>query len=230
MAKEYTPDLIITDWMMPNMNGVELCHQLKTHELTSHIPVILLTAKATVENKLEGLQTGADDYVTKPFHTDELFTRAKNLIAGRKKLWEHFSRNVTSQPSGTSNAMVSSEGLAVSINSLDEQFLLKLAHAIEARISEAELSIEYLEKEVGMSHSQLYRKLKALTNQSPGEFLRNYRLKKAAEMLSQKQGNVSQIAYDVGFSNLSYFTRSFRQMYGVPPSEYTGPSIQVNQP
>lgn len=211
------PDLIISDLMMPKMDGIRLCTKLKTDERTSHIPVILLTAKATVENKLQGLQKGADDYITKPFHTTELTARVKNLIEGRRKLRERFSRELNLQPTIPAAA------------SPDDRFLQKLIQIIEKNLSDPEFTIEQLEKETDMGHVQLYRKLKALTNQAPGEFLRDFRLKKAALLLTQKKGNVSQVAFEVGFNSVSYFTRSFRQMYNMTPTEFIEQSQKVKQ-
>jgi signal transduction histidine kinase/DNA-binding response OmpR family regulator len=219
MALETIPDLIISDWMMPVMDGVELCHQLKNDERTSHVPLILLTAKVTVQSKLEGLETGADDYITKPFHTEELFVRVKNLIEQRKKLRERWSQAFTHLPAAAL-AQDSHPPSAPKLSAVDDKFLQRVIQVIEAHLSDAEFSIEKLEKEVGMSHANLNRKLKALTNQSPSEFLRHYRLRRAAQLLLQGRNNVSEVAYGVGFMHMSYFTRSFRQLYKMSPSEY----------
>ncbi len=228
MALETIPDLIVSDWMMPKMDGVQLCHQLKTDERTSHIPMILLTAKATVQSKIEGLETGADDYITKPFHTEELFVRAKNLIAQRKSLRERWNKEFTVAPPV---AITSPKPMsALTVNVLDEKFLQRVIRVIEANIENPDFTIESMEKEVGMSHTNLNRKVKALTNQAPSEFMRHYRLQKAAHLLSQHTNNVSEVAYQVGFANLSYFTKCFRQMYGTTPSEYTGQQPPIERP
>jgi signal transduction histidine kinase/DNA-binding response OmpR family regulator len=190
------PDLIISDVMMPVMDGIELCKQLKTDERSSHIPVILLTAKAGEKSKLEGLETGADDYLTKPFSGAELQTRVHNLIEGRKRLRERFSREVTLQPAD------------IAVTSADEKFLERIMAILEANFMEASFSLESFEKEAGLSRTQFYRQLKALTSQAPGEFLRNFRLQKAVMLLKGGHGNISDVAYSVGFNSLSYFTRS----------------------
>ncbi|CAN5764217.1 two-component regulator propeller domain-containing protein [soil metagenome] len=202
------PDLVISDVMMPVMDGITLCQKLKTDERTSHIPVILLTAKAGEESKLEGLETGADDYLTKPFRATELQLRVKNLIEGRRRLRERFSRHVILQPAD------------VAITSADEKFLQKVLAVVEANLAEADFSAEAFERAVGMSHVQFYRKMKALTDQAPGEFLRNFRLQRAAALLTGHHGNVTEVAYAVGFNSLAYFTRCFKQFYGQSPTEY----------
>lgn len=205
---EYLPDLIVTDLMMPNMDGVELCKKLKTDERTSHIPVIMLTAKASVENRIEGFETGADDYITKPFNMKEVLTRINNLIDQRRKLRERFSREVTLQPKD------------IAITSADEKFLNRTIEIIENNMGDGEFDVASLRDEVGLSHMQLFRKLKALTDQAPGDFIRTIRLKRAAQLMQQKFGNIAEITYEVGFNNLSYFAKCFRDMYGVSPSEY----------
>jgi signal transduction histidine kinase/ligand-binding sensor domain-containing protein/DNA-binding response OmpR family regulator len=205
LAIEYIPDLVISDLMMPLMDGVELCTQLKTREATSHIPFILLTAKATIESKLIGLETGADDYITKPFHADELIVRVKNLIEGRKKLRERYGRELTFLPA---------------VSSVDEKFIGKVLTIMEANISNVDFDVEAFGREIGMSRMQLHRKLTALTNQSPGEFIRTFRLKRAEFLLCKNYGNISDIAFSVGFSSLTYFTKCFKDQYGQTPSEY----------
>ncbi|MFQ5797448.1 MAG: ATP-binding protein, partial [Bacteroidota bacterium] len=207
-AVEIIPDLIISDVMMPRMDGFELCHKLKTDERTSHIPVILLTARASGESKVKGLETGADDYLTKPFDARELQIRVKNLIEERRKLRERFSREVTLQPRD------------IAVSSMDEQFLKRVMDVIEQRMSDPDFSTDTFTKKVGMSRMQLHRKLRALTDHSTGEFIRTMRLKRAAQLLKQHSGTVSEIAYEVGFNNLSYFARCFRDLFGQLPSDY----------
>ena len=207
-AVEAVPDLVISDLMMPRMDGLELCRHLKTDERTSHIPVIMLTARASVESKLDGLETGADDYVTKPFHPQELHIRVRNLIDGRRNLRARFGREVKLQPKD------------ITVSSADEKFLQNAIAVVEKHMSDSDFSVEALENEMMMSKMQLYRKLKALTDQSPSEFVRTLRLKRAASLISQRSGNISEIAYEVGFNNLSYFAKCFKDHYGVPPSEY----------
>lgn len=207
-ARTSIPDIVISDLMMPEMDGIELCQNLKSDVRTSHIPVVLLTALATVESRVAGLETGADDYIHKPFNIQELTVRVANLVEQRRKLRERFSREVKMEAS------------EIAVSSLDEVFLKKVIQEIETRISDPKLSVEVLGQEVGMSRVQLYRKLKALTDQTPSAFIRSIRLRRAATLLEQNFGNVADAMYEVGFSNSSYFAKCFREMYGVPPSEY----------
>lgn len=202
------PDLVITDLMMPKMDGMELCRKLKTDERTSHIPVIMLTAKAGQEHKIEGLETGADSYLTKPFDLQELQIRVKNLINQRQLLREKYSKTVFLEPRH------------IVVSSLDEQFLQKVNNLLEDHHPDAGFGVPQMQEALAMSKTQLHRKMKALTGYPPGEFLRNYRLKRAAQILVQKGDIVTQAAYAVGFNNLSWFSKCFRELYGVAPSEY----------
>ena len=208
-AIESLPDLIISDVMMPNMDGFEFCKKIKTDERTSYIPVILLTARAGEESKIAGLETGADDYITKPFKVRELQVRVKNLIRQRQKLRERFSRDITLHPQD------------IAVTSADERFLKRVMAVVEQHIADSGFDIQTMAREVGLSRMQLHRKLCALTDQSPSEFIRVMRLKRAAQLLEQKAGNVTEIAYEVGFNNIAYFAKRFRELYGLSPSEYT---------
>ncbi len=208
-ATETIPDLIITDLMMPRMDGIELCDRLKNDERTSHIPVILLTAKVTLEDKITGFLTGADDYVPKPFNMAELKARVANLIEQRKKLRDRFSREVTLEPRD------------ISITPLDEKFLKRAIEVVEKHMGDEDFDLAELRNEMNMSRSSLFRKLHALTGQSSTEFIRTIRLKRAASLLVQNFGNVTQVSLEVGFSTLSYFNRTFRKLYGISPVEYT---------
>jgi signal transduction histidine kinase/ligand-binding sensor domain-containing protein/DNA-binding response OmpR family regulator len=207
-AKQIIPDLIVSDVMMPKIDGIQLCHQLKTEEITSHIPVILLTARASEQSKVDGLETGADDYLTKPFNVRELHVRIKNLINQRKRLRERFSHEVTLKAK------------EIAVTSTDEKFLNRAMEIVEKHMAEAEFDTQSMAWEVGMSRMQLHRKLSALTNHTPREFIRVYRLKRAAQLLDKKAGNVTEIAYEVGFNNISHFAKRFRELFGVSPSEY----------
>jgi signal transduction histidine kinase/DNA-binding NarL/FixJ family response regulator len=202
------PDLILSDIMMPKMNGIELCKTLKTDEKTSHIPVILLTAKGETEDKLEGLETGADDYITKPFNLKELQVRIKNLIEQRKKLREHYTHQIT---------LKSGE---VSVESADDRFLHKALEVIDKNMNDCQFDVNKFYPEMGMSRMQLFRKLKALINQTPSEFIRNMRLQRAAQLIKQDFGNVAEVTFEVGFNNLSYFSKCFKDKFGMLPSEY----------
>ena len=208
-ALEEIPDLIISDLMMPKMDGLQLCEKLKNSEKTSHIPLILLTAKADIETKIEGLHTGADDYMAKPFDARELKARIYNLIESRRNLQQKFSRQFSLSVS------------EIQVESLEDRFLKKVKGTIEVQIGDSTLSVETLAEEVAMSAVQLYRKLKALTGQTPNELIRNMRMDRAASLLRQHAGNVSEVAYQVGFNNLSYFAKCFKEKFDVTPSEFT---------
>jgi signal transduction histidine kinase/DNA-binding response OmpR family regulator len=207
-AEEFIPDLIVSDVMMPRMDGYELCKTLKSSNTTNHIPVILLTAKATKENKLEGLEIGADDYLIKPFDEEELKVRIKNLIAIREKLQLKYEQEVWLRPK------------EVKVSSVHQKFLEELKDAIEKNIDNDQFSVEDLGSVLAMSRSQVHRKLKALTNQSATTFIRNYRLHRAAELLKLDSGNVTEIAYQVGFSSQTYFSKCFQELFSCSPSEY----------
>jgi len=207
-AIENIPDLVITDLMMPKMDGIEMCRKLKTDERTSHIPVLMLTAKASVEDRVTGLETGADAYVTKPFNIKELRVRVTKLIEQRKKLRERFSKNIKLEPKD------------IAITSADEKFLNRAIGIIEEKMGDFEFDAQTLQQEMTLSRSQLFRKLKALTDQSITEFIRAIRLKRGAKLLEQKFGNVAEVTYEVGFNNLSYFAKCFKELFGVSPSEY----------
>ncbi|OGU65082.1 MAG: hypothetical protein A2W30_05210 [Ignavibacteria bacterium RBG_16_36_9] len=209
-AEKIIPDLIISDIMMPKMDGNELTRILKNDEKTSHIPIILLTAKSEQESKLEGLETGADDYLTKPFDTKELQIRIKNLINIRRKLQEKYSKK---------DFIPLERGEEKKLSNLEEKFMSKVLEVIENHISEEEFSIEQFGKEVGMSRVQLHRKLKALSGKSASSYFRSVRLSKAKKMIEEQKGNVSEIAYAVGFSSPQYFTRCFKEEFGYPPSD-----------
>ena len=207
-AEQVVPDLIISDVMMPEMDGYELCKRVKSNELTSHIPVILLTAKADRESKLDGLETGADDYLSKPFDVEELKLIVRNRINEIRRLRDRFSKEITLEPR------------KIAITSLDEKFLTKVLGIIEEHMHEEAFSLDDLSREVGYSSMHLYRKIKALSGQTPGVFLKTIRLKRAAELLAKNSDNVNQVAYSVGFSSPSYFNKCFKEQFGVTPGQY----------
>lgn len=211
-AEQIIPDLIISDIMMPIMDGNELTRILKNDEKTSHIPIILLTAKSEQESRLEGLETGADDYLTKPFDTKELQIRINNLISIRRKLQEKYSKV---------DFVPEKKKVEEKLSNLDEKFMAKVFEVVENHLSEEEFSIEQFGKEVGMSRVQLHRKLKALSGKSASHYLRSFRLSKAKQMIEEEKGNISEIAYSVGFSSPQYFTRCFKEEFGFPPSDLT---------
>ena len=206
-ATEEIPDLIISDVMMPLMDGFKMTEQLKKNERTSHIPVILLTAKAGQQHKVDGLETGADDYLTKPFDAKELLVRMQNLIHQRKILRKKFAGQIILRPS------------EIAVNSADEKFLTNVMQAIEKNMGEDDFGVEELAKEVNMSRSQLHRKLIALTNQAPNEVLRNTRLLRAKELLQKKFATPSEVAFKVGFNSHTYFSKCFKDEFGISPGE-----------
>ena len=210
IAEKIIPDLIISDIMMPKMDGNELTRILKNDEKTCHIPIILLTAKTEQESKLEGLKTGADAYLTKPFDTKELQIRINNLINIRRKLQEVYSKGEYQQRPTVNK-----------LSKLDEKFMIKVLKIIEQHISEEEFSIKEFVKELGMENMQMHRKLKALTGKSASRYIRSVRLTRAKKMIEEKMGNISEIAYSVGFGSPAYFTRCFKEEYGHPPSDLT---------
>ena len=220
-AIEQVPDLVISDVMMPKMDGFELCRKLKTDERTSHIPVILLTARASTEDRLEGLETGADDFITKPFDPQELQVRVKNLIEQRRKLRELFNKDIESLDKSPL-FQVPCTGISL----MDKKFLLKAVDVINRQISDPDFSVEKFGKDMAVSHMQLHRKLKALTDQSSSRFIRTIRLSRAAKLLREGSGNVTEIAFDVGFNNLSYFARCFKEQYERLPSEFASEDHQ----
>jgi len=207
-AEKIIPDLIISDMMMPKMDGHELTRILKSNEKTSHIPIILLTAKSEHEDKIEGLKQGADDYLTKPYDAKELQARIENLIAIRKKLQQKYA-NIP--------AVVKKEEKKLS--SLDEEFMRRVIALIEKHLSDENFSIEEFSSEMNMSRIQLHRKLKALAGKSTGHFLRSVRLAKAKQFIEEQKGNIAEIAYSVGFSSPAYFTKCFKEEFGYLPRD-----------
>lgn len=208
LAQAHLPDLIITDRMMPELDGLALCKALKSDHRTSHIPVIMLTALSAETDKLEGLESGADAYLGKPFGLRELRLQVRNLVQARSGLREEYAQALAPEPT------------AVTVNSMDAEFLEKAIRLVEEQIDNPALSAEALSQDMGLSRVHLYRKLKALTGQSVSEFIRGIRLKRAASLISQGYGNVSDVVYAVGFSNPSYFSKCFKETFGVTPSQY----------
>ena len=204
------PDLVISDVMMPEMDGTTLCSKIKTNNATSHIPVILLTAKSREEDQLEGLETGADAYIIKPFNMDILRRTIVNLIHSHHTLQLKFGRNDQLEE------LVDD----IKVKSPDEKLLERVMTAINHNLNNAELSVDKIADEVGISRVHLHRKMKELTGQTPHEFIRNIRMKKAASLLTSADMNVSEVMYACGFSNAASFSTVFKKMYGMSPREY----------
>ena len=207
-ALEHIPDIIISDVMMPEIDGFKLCSTLKNDFKTSHIPIILLTAKAGQENLMEGTLCGADDYIVKPFNLDYLQAKVENLISSRKKLQQRYKQD----------AVLTPQDLAVT--NLDQDFLQRIEDILKEQLTETSFNTEAFAKAACLSRMQLHRKLKALTGLSATEFIRSQRLKLAAHLLKQSDANVSEIGYQVGFSSPAYFSKLFKDAYGCSPSEY----------
>nr|WP_202016076.1 hybrid sensor histidine kinase/response regulator transcription factor [Chryseolinea lacunae] len=210
MATEKSPDLIISDILMAQKTGIELCREVKSDIKTSHIPFILLTAKATVEDQIAGIETGADVYITKPFSVRLLLTHVRSLIESRQKLYAHFSQDVYLLPA------------KMATNDLDQAFLQRAVDYIIEHIQDGQLGVDSIATLFNLSRVQVYRKIKALTGKTAVEFIRMVRLKQALKLMETKQYTLSEIAYQTGFNSASYFTRSFKEEYGKAPSEFLG--------
>ena len=208
IAIEVIPDIVISDVMMPGEDGFTFTKHLKEHQLTSHIPVILLTAKTQITSKLEAMGIGADAYITKPFNSQLLKASVENLIENRRRLQQRFAQEVVLMPKD------------IAISSADEKFLDLLQKVLDKNITDSNFTIEDFGKEMGVSRMQLHRKLKALTGQSASEFLKTQRLKLALKLLKEKKISIAEVGYTVGFNDPSYFTKCFKQEFGRSPSEY----------
>ncbi|MFB6318311.1 two-component regulator propeller domain-containing protein [Saccharicrinis sp. FJH54] len=208
LANKYLPDLIISDVMMPKLDGLDLCKRLKNDIHTSHIPVILLTARTADEDKIKGLEIGADDYITKPFNLEMLLLRIHNLMDKRQNMHQHFRKNIAINPS------------EIEITSLDEKLIKKAVDYVEKNLSQSRFSVEDLSRELGMSRVYLYKKLLTITGKSPVEFIRIIRLKRGAQLLEKSQMTIAEIAYEVGFNSPRYFSKYFKEEYGMLPTDY----------
>lgn len=207
-ARNEQPDLIISDVMMPRMDGFQLAEAIRSDVTSSHIPLILLTAKASDESRIEGLQTGVDAYLTKPFNSQELEIRIEKLIEQRQMLKQRFSEAMIIKPE------------EVSAVPMDQQFLQLVTDTIEAQLSNEQFGVEALADAAAMSSTHLNRKLRALIGQSAGKLIRSMRLQRGADLLKQQAGTISEIAYDLGFSDPTNFARAFKKQFGVSPSQY----------
>jgi signal transduction histidine kinase/DNA-binding response OmpR family regulator len=210
------PDLVVSDVMMPEMDGFELCKRLKTDKRTSHIPVILLTAKTTQEDQIAGLETGADIYITKPYSPKILELNIRNLLSFREKLRKRFGQLLVSAPK-KENETITSDNF---INSVDKEFYDKVVELINEHLDDPEFGVSMLSRKVAMSAPILYKKLKALTNMSVNDFVKSIRMKKAAELLMKKDLTVSEIAFMVGYNDRKYFSQEFKKQFGKTPSVF----------
>ena len=211
LAKKEVPDLIITDVLMPRMTGTELCEKLKQTEVTNHIPIIMLTALPSIEDRIEGLRKGADSYIPKPFDPGHLLVRIEKLIETREKLKSRFMRSYIVQPSVTDEA----ENYDPSL-----EFLNRVRASVDKNISNPDYSVGDLCVDIGMSRMQLFRKLKATTDISANKIIRMMRLEKAKKLLLRGDLNVADVTYSVGFNDLQYFRKCFKEEFGITPSDY----------
>ncbi len=215
------PNIVICDLMMPRLDGFGFCRALKTQEATSHIPVVMLTAKATVEDRIEGFGLGADDYMTKPFNRAEIQARVRNLVQQRQRLYQRFVTNLI--PAATNHTPVTNaaEPIRPALLVAEQKFLDRLSAVVLQHLDNTDFSVETLAETVNMSRTQLHRKLKAIANTTATNFIRDIRLNKAADLLAEGEETVSQVAYAVGFDSLSYFAKVFQERFGVLPSQYS---------
>ncbi len=202
------PDIIVSDVMMPLMNGLELCKKLKSGQATSHIPVILLTARASQDQNIEGLESGADDFITKPFNLSILLLRIKNLISQREKIQKQFMKHIEVNPS------------EITVTSMDEQLIVKAIEIVEKNIEDPDFTVEELSRLLDMSRMQLYKKVLAITGKTPVEFIRTIRMKRALQLIKQGQYTIAEVTYKVGYNNPKYFAKFFKKEFGVLPSYY----------
>jgi DNA-binding response OmpR family regulator/anti-sigma regulatory factor (Ser/Thr protein kinase) len=215
-AIAFTPDLVVSDVMMGEMDGMEMCRLIKSDERTCHIPVVLLTAKATEDSKLTGLSGGADDYLTKPFSSRELLIRISNLLENRKRMRDRFGRMIKE----SADPYAPIEVAPPEMSEGDRKFIARVTNIIAENMEEPNFDLPSLIEHLGMSESQLRRKLRALTGETPVAFLRTQRLKRAAELILENEGTISEIAFRVGFNHLSYFSKCFMDQFGKLPSEF----------
>jgi signal transduction histidine kinase/ligand-binding sensor domain-containing protein/CheY-like chemotaxis protein/AraC-like DNA-binding protein len=202
------PDIVLSDVMMPLMDGIHFCKHIKSHLTTCHLPVVLLTAKTTIPDQVQGLETGADDYISKPFHPDVLQARIHNLLMSRRILKDKIRKELILQP------------VDVTTNSLDETFLKSVMAILEANIGNSDFSAQTLVQSLNMSRSSFYRKLQAISDLSPSDFIREMRMKRAAQLLENQELNVTEVAYAVGYNDLKTFRQNFQQRFNVTPSQY----------
>jgi len=203
------PDIIISDVMMPIMNGVELCDKIKSNIKTCHIPFIMLTAKDSVLHRIEGIESGANSYIPKPFHPDHLMIRIQKLLEEKELIMRHFTQDTLIENLS-----------ALPIDKEEKDFIKKVIELIGNNIDNENLQSSFIEKELGISNSQLYRKIKQIFGFSPGDLIRTIRLKYAAELLRKNVSTVSEVCYQSGFNNRSYFYREFNKMYNITPKNY----------
>lgn len=213
LATQLLPDLILTDLFIPEHEDKSLCHRLKQHNKTSHIPVIVLASHDDLYCRIKSFYLGADDYMASPLQSIELRIRIENLIQSRRILQKKYSRKIELKPAG------------IEIHSKDELFLKQVMQVIEANMDNALFGSEQFARQTGLSQTRLYRKMVSLTGYSPNDFLRRIRLQRAADLLNKQAGNVSEVAYRVGFNSMSYFAKCFKEFHQYTPREYARRSV-----
>ena len=214
LAREHVPDLIVSDVMMPVMNGLEFCQQVKKDIISSHILVILLTARALSKHQIEGYESGADAYLTKPFTPELLLARISNLLQSRHQLKDLWTMKPATEPAAAPAAIVAPDPTAI-----EDEFICRFKKIVEERLSDSNLSVEELAADMGLSRVQLYRKVKALTGNTPVDLLRKARLAQAQKLLLESNLTVSEVAYQVGFASPSYFTKCYKDEFGTVPGK-----------
>jgi AraC-like DNA-binding protein len=202
---------------MPEMDGYELCTQIKNNIETSHIPVIMLTARVSAENRMQGYNTGADSYIDKPVNLELLSIRVRSLLEQRNKLQSYFKSGVTLEPE------------TIKLTSVDEKFVIKAKEIIERNIDNPDFNVNQFVKEMGTSNSILYRKLTTMIGMSPVEFIKNMRLKRAVQLLKEQKFTISEVAYATGFNDTSYFTVCFKKQFGITPSDFVDSVVKNEQ-
>ncbi|MDO7849885.1 response regulator [Hymenobacter sp. M29] len=229
-ARAEVPDLVLSDVMMPGLDGYQACQQLKTDPATSHIPVVLLTAKSSPDAKLEGLETGADSFLAKPFSPRELLAQVRNLLALRRRVQARFAaeqaatnaaeggREVIAPPLAKADPLAAHLAAVAGRPSLDQEFLRRTSEAVLRHLADEDFGVDQLGNDIGMSRTQVHRKLKALTGQSPGEYIRGMRLHRALALLRAQVGTVAEVSYQVGFGSPAAFSTAFSRQFGYPPS------------
>lgn len=219
------PDLVVSDVMMPRMDGHALCRAIKDDPETGFVPIVLLTARASVEHRIEGLEGGADDYLAKPFHARELLARVQNLLTLRRRLRERLAAGAvpSAEPAVAAAPPPATllQPTPITAESTDAQFLGRLRRTVEEHLGEEDFGVLALADAMAMDRSSLYRRLMDTTGEGIEAMLRRFRLERAAQLLDSRAGNVGEIAYAVGFKSVSHFCKTFRDRFGVSPGAYT---------
>jgi DNA-binding response OmpR family regulator len=220
IAKNQLPDIIITDLMMPEKNGLEMAKEIKEDETTSHIPIVVLTAKTDLDTQVEALKTGADDFITKPFSSTYLRAKIDSILQQRRKLQEIFLANMSAYNTQQKKTVIEINPSSPVIESFDEKLLNKLMEVMEENMDNSDLTVDDLVSKIGIGRSVFFKKIKSLTGLAPIEFIREIRVKRAAQLIETGQFTISQVTYMVGNNDPRYFSRIFKHRFGLTPTEY----------